>query len=65
MPTFRIGFWDHSGPEERLVADFHVSRPSEREAIELATNLFAERYPERRIEDHSVRCTPGKVLSKG
>jgi hypothetical protein len=54
MATFKIVFRDGAKPEEGAVM-FVVSRPTEGEAIELATRLFAERYPDKRLEDYEVQ----------
>jgi hypothetical protein len=54
MPAYTIRMSEKQG---QLGAEFIVSRPSEHEAIEGATSLFSERYPERRLTDYELRTT--------
>lgn len=54
MPLFRISFAENDAPDEP-VREFTVDCFLEGEAIERATELFRQQYPQADISNYEVR----------
>lgn len=56
MHTFKVTFFDDRRPQVKPPAEFEVQANSQKEAIENATSVFKQKFPDEDIYNYESHC---------